>query len=102
MHGEVGLHPKVVGSGRMGDGGPGRKRWMRSTGSENRLGGARCATSIWLHKRRVCFRTRKGWYSGPEGQRQLSAKGANQPLSRQKNCLVTYLLTYRAGSVPRV
>ena len=24
----------------MGDGRPGRKRWMRSTGSENRMGGA--------------------------------------------------------------
>ena len=41
MHGEVGLHPTVVGSGRMGDGGQGWKRWMRSTGSENRLEGAR-------------------------------------------------------------
>ena len=43
VHGAVGLHPTVVGSGRMGDGGPGRKRWMRSTGSENRMGGARCS-----------------------------------------------------------
>jgi hypothetical protein len=40
VHGAVSLRPTVVGSGRMGDGGPGRKRWMRSTGSENRLGGA--------------------------------------------------------------
>ena len=40
VHGAVGLRPTVVGSGRMGDGGPGRKRWMRSTGSENRLGRA--------------------------------------------------------------
>ena len=46
VHGAVGLHPKVVGSGRMGDGGPGRKRWMRSTGSGFCMGRARCATAI--------------------------------------------------------
>ena len=40
VHGAVGLRPTVVGSGRMGDGGPGRKRWMRSTGSGFCMGGA--------------------------------------------------------------
>ena len=40
VHAAVGLHPKIVGLGRMGDGGPGEKRWVRSTGSKNRLGGA--------------------------------------------------------------
>ena len=50
VHAAVGLHPKVVGLGRMGDGGPGEKRWVRSTGSKNRLGGARCATPFVCRK----------------------------------------------------
>ena len=53
VHGAVGLHPKVVGSGRMGDGGPGRERWMRSTGSESCMGRTRHAVPICAQRVRV-------------------------------------------------
>ena len=45
VHGAVELYPKVVGSGRMGDGGPGRERWMRSPGSGFCMGGGRVRES---------------------------------------------------------